>query len=158
MNDLIVQTDQRKAYVAALVIGCDYKEAGKRAGFSENYAYNLKFDDSIRAAVHEGVLDLLVSDAPASLKVLRDLRDDPKVSASVRAECAKTLLNRGGIVERKVKEIDDNPLKNLSEMTGDELRKEVAKISEEITNRANGAKLIEHEGQKVTPQVPDLFT
>ena len=157
MNDLIEQTDQRKLFISNYVVSGDKKEAAKYAGFSEYYGNNLLSDPIIQAAIVDETQQLLVKDAPASFRVLRKLRDDTKVSASVRMECAKTLLNRAGVVERKVKDVDTNLLKNLGELTGDELRKEVAKISEEIANRANGAKLIEHEGQKTAPQVPDLF-
>ena len=157
MNELIESDRKRESYIELRIAGYGEKEAAKLAGFSIQAAGYLASAPEIRAAIHEGTLKLIESEAPKCIKVLCELRDDKKVSASVRESCAKAILNRAGIVEMKARELDTNHMKSLSEMSGDELRQEVARLSSEMANRIASAKVVEHVPDAKPKQRPDIF-
>ena len=77
----------------------------------------------------------LAMDAPKSFRVLREIRDDKTVSEKVRADCAKTLLDRAGHIAPKAapEKPGEQP---LHEMSTDELRALAGRLEDEIADRA----------------------
>jgi hypothetical protein len=102
---------------------------------------------------------LKFKDAPAARRVLREIMEDVTAGKSVRVECAKTLLNRAGVVEQKAVAVTLNGVsKAPCEMTGDELRMEINRLQSEIGQRASGAKVIDATPVRYTPdQVLDIL-
>lgn len=132
--------------------GASVESASKTAGISERYGFYLLETESIQRAIQDRVYFLLkFKDAPAARRALREMMDDATASKTVRLECAKTLLNRAGVVEQKAIAVSVNGVQKAPcEMTGDELRREINRLQAEIGQRVNGAKVVD-----VTPIDPD---
>jgi hypothetical protein len=140
--------------------GASVESACKTAGVEERQGYRLLETENIQRAIQDRVYFLLkFKDAPAARKALRDIMDDATASKSIRVECAKTLLNRAGVVEQKAVAVTLNGVsKAPCEMTGDELRMEINRLQSEIGQRASGAKVIDATPINYTPdQVIDII-
>jgi hypothetical protein len=113
------------------------------AGYAhEHDGYRILATPNVIAAVHAEVQrQLVVDDAPASLRVLRRIRDDDTAPARVRADIGLKMLALGGHVIKADK--GNAPGKQLSEMTQSELlayieknQAELDRIESELAARA----------------------
>lgn len=119
--------------------------AALQCGISTRHAYILTGQAEVQQAIQNKMWDTLkMRDAPRARRVLIEIMEDKNAGKAVRMECAKTLLNRAGYVEQRATvALPQGVSKAPSEMSGDELRKEINKLHSEIANRVSGAKVID---------------
>jgi phage terminase small subunit len=103
----------------------------------------------IAAAVGRAVHKRLVSGAPLALRIVETLMKDETVSAKVRLDAAKTILDRAGYIAPKAKEGRSDTETPLHEMSTEELRAMAARLEHEIAGRAKLVSAVEYA-------VPDL--
>lgn len=135
-------TEQHKRFVTFVVSGHPIQAAGRLAGYGETGGYPLAKRPEIAAAIHAGIMAALVTeDAPASLRVLRSIRDDEKAPPKVRSDIALRMLGLAGVAPPTKGERGET--KALADMTPGELRAyvdrnqaEVEKLEAEIVSRA----------------------
>ena len=153
-------TDRHKEFLRLMLLGgLSPERAGEAAGFGSGGHFSVLRTPAVAAALHEAVQAGLQADAPASLAVLRSIRDDEKAPAGVRSEIALKLLRLAGHVEpTKADSTGDH--RALSEMTSEELRQfiernqvEVDRLEGELAARAKpvSAPVVAPKESDVTP-------
>jgi hypothetical protein len=115
--------------------GCIGKieQAALRAGYSPATAAEqgrrLVTLPHVKAAIRQATIELINAEyVVQAVQTLAILMNDPESPRGVRADCAKTLLDRAGIVA-KVSD-DKNKAKDIKDMTPDELASVVRQASE----------------------------
>jgi hypothetical protein len=132
--------EMERAFVRRLAEIGDPRTAILDAGYlgerPDRAANNLLATPHILKAVQTAVRGRLVNEGPNSIRVLVELRDNPEISPKVRADCAKTLLDRAGHVAPRAT-IDRNQTdKPLHELSTDELRAMADRLEGELAERA----------------------
>jgi hypothetical protein len=77
----------------------------------------------------------LVADVPTSIRVLQHLRDNA-ASEKVRAEAARTLLHRAGLIAPRAAAPETKRDLSLHEMSIDDLRDLAGKLEADLSGRA----------------------
>jgi hypothetical protein len=94
--------------------------------------------------------------APMALAVIEELSSNENVSAKVRLDASKALLDRAGFVPpRAAANGMEKPEKSLHEMSLDELRARAAWLENEIAGRAKDVSAA--SSLSVDEQVADLL-
>lgn len=123
-------SEKHLAFVQAVNQGLPPTRAAEVAGFHPLSCTQLLRNPSIAAALHEAVQMDLQADAAVNLKVLRSIRDDKEAPKGVRADIAIKLMRLAGHVEPT--KHDKEAEKQLSEMSGEELRSYIERNQVEI--------------------------
>lgn len=123
-------TESQRLFVASLLEGIAPMVASERAGFKGNSWPYLMRVPAIKRALHECVQADLLADSPTNLKVLRKIRDDASAPKGVRADIALKLMRLAGHIEPAA--ADSEPVKQLSEMSAEELRQYIERNQAEI--------------------------
>lgn len=123
-------SEKQRQFLIYVLEGEPPGRASELAGFAGNSWLYLMRVPAVTAALHEAVQHSLQGDSAINLKVLRKIRDNEKAPAGVRADIALKLLRLAGHVEPTKQ--DDGPQKQLSEMSGDELRTFIERNQAEI--------------------------
>lgn len=87
-------------------------------------------------AVHIEVAKRLQSSAPIAVRVLEDIFTDRTVSARVRVDAAKAVLDRAGYAPPRASPPAHGPQLTLTEMSIAELRALADTLAEELSSRA----------------------
>ncbi len=128
-------SERRADFVQHIVKGSKPVDAARNAGYADpdRDGHRLLHSPEVLAAIHAGVQELLVQNAPASLKVLIGIQSDEKAPARVRADIGVKLMQMAGHVTPSGK--DGKPVKPISEMTQGELLEHI-RTNEEAIQRA----------------------
>lgn len=112
--------ERQTAFVRSIVRGNTVHVATLEAGYgNEASGYAILRLPHVVAAIHQGVQRALQEDAPTSLKVLREIRDDKTAPARVRADIGIKMMQLAGhVVPQKANGEADKP---KADMTRDEL-------------------------------------
>jgi phage terminase small subunit len=141
MNALATRqlTDRQADFVRFHGQGMNATQAAIACGYPESSAaqrgYELLHMPHVLAAVHTTARRRLVSDAPNSIRVLQTLRDTA-VSEKVRADAARTLLDRAGHIAPRAAAPDGKRDLSLHEMSLADLRDLADKLEGELAGRA----------------------
>lgn len=117
--------------------GVSGSEAARRAGYSHasarQTASQLLATPHIQAAIrNEQYKHLNGTLASKAIKTLETIMDDPNSPASARVDCAKTILDRSGLIAPKSLAISPFDNKAVHEMNRDELESFIAKTKDLI--------------------------
>lgn len=143
MSQSLALNERQARFVEHVVDGVPYQKAYALAGYApkQQNAWLLIRHPAVSLAIRaEMTRRLQNEDAPAARRLLRQFVDDETVDKRLRADCAKTLLARGGYVEPKAAEIVAPGQKEASEMSTDELEAFISKAKQQLDARAEGAK------------------
>jgi len=112
--------------------GMSKSAACEAAGFPPTLSWSA-FNHPKMAAAVGAVVDqfLTVEAAPAALRLLYKVVDDDKMAAGVRVQAANSLLDRAGFTAKRHEKQDDNT-RDVSTMSADELRAQIAKLEAEM--------------------------
>ena len=153
-------TDKQAEFVRFHAQGMNATQAAVASGYPEASAaqrgYELLHTPHVLAAIHTAARRRLVSDAPNSIRVLEFLRDNAE-SEKVRAEAARTLLDRAGLIAPRAAAPDSKGNLTLHELSLDELRDLANKLQTEMATRPGDAKVVNaqsaraHEEQVMDP-------
>lgn len=122
--------EKQREFLIHVLDGESPKRASELAGFAGNSWLYLMRVPAVAAALHEAVQHSLQSDSMVNLKVLRKIRDDDQAPKGVRADIALKLMRMAGHIEPTTR--DQAPEKQLSEMSGEELRSYIERNQAEI--------------------------
>lgn len=113
-------TEKQAAFVKAFVSGVPRQAAAEQAGYASDLSgYHLLSLPHVLAAVHQEMQRALIAEAPTSLRVLREIRDDKTAPARVRADIGIKILALAG---HSAPERGESSLqKPLADMTRSEL-------------------------------------
>lgn len=113
-------TDKQAAFAEHVAAGGLPADALRVAGYGKSVAasYLMRLP-AVRAAVHDAIQRAIEAEAPASLAVLREIRNDKKAPAKVRADISMRLLGLAGHVLPTKRE--EKAQKPLAEMTREEM-------------------------------------
>jgi hypothetical protein len=160
-NNLINQqlTDYEKKFIDRVAEGDDVSLAGRAAGLTKKAEIlRILAIPSVQDYIALAMARMLRTEsAPAARRVLQEIMLDTKVAAKTRVDCAKALLDRAGFSPIKIGEDALKSQKSPSEMTGDELRREIERLNGEMVARADGAKLIEGVTSDDSTQALDIL-
>lgn len=138
------------AFLANIALGYPTTKAARKAGFTTperdiaGEMLNPDFIPRVSLAIRHRVATTL---APQAMALAESMLNDNEVSDRIRWDIAKTFLQAGaGVIAPKPSELEP-PAKDISQMTGSDIMQLRQSLEAEITNRANGAKLIEHQPQ-----------
>jgi phage terminase small subunit len=134
---------------AQAAIACGYPESS-----AAQRGYELLHTAHVLAAIHTAARRRLVADAPTSIRVLQPLRDNA-ASEKVRAEAARTLLDRAGMIAPRAAAPETKRDLSLHEMSIDDLRNLAGKLEAELSGRAKDVSSA--NGASSSPQAADLF-
>ena len=138
-------TDKQAEFVRFHCQGMNATQAAVASGYPEASAaqrgYELLHTPHVLAAIHTATRRRLVSDAPNSVRVLQFLRDNAE-SEKVRAEAARTLLDRAGLIAPRAAAPDGKANLTLHELSLDELRDLANKLQSEMASRPRDAKVV----------------
>jgi len=132
-------TDLQQRFVDRILEGNPVLRAAELAGVGSPHAhaYRLAALPEVQRAIAEGLSRRLITEgAPLAYSVLVKFARDETVSPRVRADSAKTLLDRAGFVPPKASEPVDASRKDLTEMTPDELRAVIAAAEARLAQEA----------------------
>ena len=138
-------SDRQATFVAAIIEGLSATAAAERAGYAGPHhvvGWRLLRMPQVAAAVHGEIQrQLTTEDAPASLRVLRRIRDDETAPVRVRADIGLKLLQLAGHVAPSDR--NEAPGKQLQEMSAEELlayidrnQAEIDRLEAELMSRA----------------------
>lgn len=144
----IKQNQLVAAFLQNISAGYVTSVAAEKAGFSTprhdiaRMFHNPEFAIDVGKAIRHRVATTL---APQAMKVAETLMNDCNVSARVRWDIAKTMLQAGaGVIAPKAQELEEAP-KEIGQMTGNEIMELRNAAQAEMLRRSEGAKLIEHQ-------------
>ena len=133
-------TEAEAAFVRAIAAGESPASACRIAGFAEEDAWKVTRRPQIAAAIHQEVSRAIVADAPISLKVLKEIRNDKGAPARTRADIGLKLLAMAGHGQEKTRSDDAKPFSAMSaaELIAfvDRNQKEIARLEDELAARA----------------------
>ena len=141
MNTLATRqlTDKQADFVRFHGQGMNATQAAIASGYPESSAaqrgYELLHTAHVLAAIHLAARRRLVADAPTSIRVLQHLRDNA-TSEKVRAEAARTLLDRAGLIAPRAAAPETSREVSLHEMSLADLRELAEKLETELAGRA----------------------
>lgn len=147
-------TDKQRVFVDAFVkSGGSQTEAAKAAGYQPDRLPQAGYAAMRSAAVQNAIQAeirraLSVDLAGLALGVVRGILEDPTMEPKIRLDAAKVALDRGGYVAPKAADASTDGLRELHEMSVDELQRFIDKAK---SDRANGAQVIDCEVIDVTP-------
>lgn len=134
------------AFLQNIAAGMVTSIAAEKAGFAAprrdiaKLMHSPEFAADVGKAIRHRVATTL---APQAMKVAEKLMNDKNVSSRVRWDIAKMMLAAGAaVVAPKSGEIDDAP-KEIGQMSGNDIMQLRERLQSEMSNRANGALLIE---------------
>jgi hypothetical protein len=148
---VMTSNDRQLLFIDNLTKGLTIDNAWKEAGYTRkppNLPSLLRRPDVVQA-IGKGVTNIIRSeDRPRNRAVLAEIREDTRLSPSVRIEAIRALesmmdkdLDRSGEGAR-----DKAP----SEMSGDELRVKISMLESELVDRSNSAKVIDGVSEPVS--------
>ena len=143
-------TDMQRAFVHALVAnGMKQTDAAKEAGYAEPRVsgYQLRRLPHVQAAVAAEIRSQLSGDLSVkAINRLSQILDDDTAEPKIWLDAAKVVLDRGGFVAPKAAEASSGSLKDMNEMSIDELNELLSKLKSE---RANAATIIDLDATEV---------
>jgi phage terminase small subunit len=130
-------TPMQQRFVEVMVQSGDQVRAAEVAGYAFSSAgADLARNPKIQRAIAEGIASrLLTEGAPIAYALLAEVVRDKAVSARVRVDAAKTILDRGGFVPPKAAE-PGGMEKTVTEMSRDELRAFITIAENHLANAA----------------------
>lgn len=152
-------TDLERKFVFALVRGAEKTAAAVTAGYSpsdaDNAANDLVRKPNVAAAIEMELRRELVTDAPNSLRVLREIRDS-EAAPGTRAMAANSLLDRAGIVAPR--DIA-TPARELDSCTIEELHALVDQLASKRGDQAKDVSrgLLQHDSTAAPSNDADIF-
>lgn len=134
-NEGIALSDKQFEMLLHYLQGADKATACELAGLSRTSSWTLFASPKVQAAIALVLERFLVVDAaPAALRTLYKVMNDEKAAHGVRVTAANSLLDRAGFdAKRLAKQGADT--RELSTMTADELRAEIARLEQEQEGR-----------------------
>jgi phage terminase small subunit len=145
-------TDMQRAFVSNLVEnGGNMTAAAEAAGYKDAKVSGWRTArlPHVQTAVQAEIRRSLSTDlSTLALGVVRGILEDPTMEPKIRLDAAKVALDRGGYVAPKAADASNDGLRELHEMSVDELQRFIDRAKSE---RANSAQVIDCEVIDVTP-------
>jgi hypothetical protein len=128
--------EAQEAFVANYVRLSDLPMAVAAAGVVLETGRRWLRQPEVLLAVHIEVAKRLQASAPIAVRVLEDIFTDTTVSARVRVDAAKAVLDRAGYAPPRAAPPVHGPQLTLTEMSLGELRALAATLEGELSSRA----------------------
>ena len=133
-------TDKQSAFVREYVSnGCQQTEAARAAGYADpgRQAWALMRIEYVQLAIQRETRMALSGDLSAlATHRLRQILGSDDTEPKLWLDAAKVVLDRGGFVAPKAADASSNSLKELNEMSVDELTAYLVKAKSEAAQRA----------------------
>lgn len=141
-------TDRQAVFIGAFAKGHNATESAKLAGYAFNSCNvegsRLLALPHVLAAIAFETRRLLVSGAPAALRVIQEIAANAELNPKVRLDAAKTLLDRAGHVAPRASEPANAGDLPLHEMALADLRALAGHLEAEIAIRARDVSSASH--------------
>lgn len=153
-NEGLMLSDKQFLMLYYYLQGATKTEACVKAGLRPTSATMLFGSAKVQAAIAMVLERFLVGDAaPAALRCLYQILHDPKAAPGVRVTAANSLLDRAGFDNKRLAKVQDADGKDVSTMTADQLRAEIARLEREQESRMKD--VTNHDSAPDSEPIPD---